>query len=186
MDRTRREQILAAARQLGPVDFNRLVRSVEEVRTRGRLRIWQEDLMAKLSETSERASDGPADFIAVFDGAEPLPIPPRTVTREEFLGDPDQWYYSGASIPNEWIAEAWEQSPEFRDNVTYEFEREASKVGELVLIESSLKQLSNCLPLERMVEIYQKVRASSPHREREFARHLNGSLATACRRFPAP
>jgi hypothetical protein len=169
VDATRREQILAAARLLGPEKFNRLVGSVAQVRDLGRLRYWQEDLITKLSGIGETAIGGASAFIAVFDGAQLMPEPPPVVTREEFFARPNYWYYlGGAPIPDQWIAEAWEDLAEFRDNVTYEFEREASKVGELDAIQSSLEFLDRILPLHRMVEIYKKVRARSPHRETEF------------------
>jgi hypothetical protein len=112
-------------------------------------------------------------------GSRPWPAPilaggldpqtPRVLTREEFFARPNYWYYlGGAPIPDQWIAEAWDQLPEFRENVTYEFEREASKVGDLDAIQSSLAFLDRILPLHRMVEIYNKVRTRSPHREIEF------------------
>jgi len=49
MDDDQRERILAAALQLGPETFNRLVGSAVAVRIRGRLRFWQEQLLARLS-----------------------------------------------------------------------------------------------------------------------------------------
>lgn len=55
MDAARREQILAAARGLGPEKFNRLVSSVDQVRALGRLRYWQEDWIAGLSGIGEPA-----------------------------------------------------------------------------------------------------------------------------------
>ena len=169
MDATRREQLLAAARRLGPATFNRLVNSVGQVRALGRLRYWQEDLIARLSDTAGNAISGPRDFLAVFDKAEPMPEPPPVVTRQEFFARPNYWYYlGGAPIPAPWIAEAWDQLPEFRETVTCEFVREASKNGELECIQSSLEFLTGILPLSRMVEVYEQVRATSPHRESEF------------------
>ncbi len=82
VDTTRREQILAAAQLLGPEKFNGLVGSVGQVRALGRLRYWQEDLIAKLSGTGEPVILGASEFIAIFDGAQLLPEPPRVVTGE--------------------------------------------------------------------------------------------------------
>jgi len=186
VDATRREQILAAARVLGPEKFNRLVGSVAQLRALGRLRYWQEDLIAKLSGIGEPAILGVNDYIAVFDGAPMMPVPPIEVSREEFFARPNYWYYlGGAPIPDQWIAEAWEQLPEFRDNVTYEFEREASKVGGLDAIQSSLEFLDRVLPLHWMVEIYEKVRARSPHREVEFRPTFERVFGERMSSFPA-
>src|SRR5262245_24488219 len=119
VDATRRKQILAAARLLGPEEFNRLVGSIDAVRGVGRLRYWQDNLIAQLSATGEPANLGASDFIEVFDGAQLMPEPPRVVTKEEFFARPNYWYYlGGAPIPHQWIGEAWEKLPKFRDNVT--------------------------------------------------------------------
>jgi hypothetical protein len=186
VDATWREQILAAARLLGPEKFNRLVGSVAAVRSLGRLRYWQEDLIARILTTGEPITLGANDFVDVFDGAQLMPEPPRVVTKEEFFARPNYWYYlGGAPIPDQWIAEAWEQLPEFRENLTYEFEREASKVGDLNAIQSSLEFLDRVLPLGRMVEIYDKVRARSPHREAEFRPTFQRVFAERMSAFPA-
>jgi hypothetical protein len=187
MDATQRERILTVARSLGPEKFNRLVSSVGQVRALGRLRYWQEELIANLSGAAGPAISGPSDFIAVFENADLMPEPPRVVTREEFFAEPNYWYYlGGAPIPDEWITEAWEQLPEFRDNISYEFEREASKVGDLDAIQSSLEFLDRILPLHRMVEIYEKVRARSPHRESEFRPTFERVFGERMSAFPTP
>jgi hypothetical protein len=186
VDATRREQILAAARLLGPEKFNRLVSSVGQVRTLGRLRYWQEDLIAKLPDAAGNAISGLSDFIATFEKAELMPEPPPVVTREEFFSRPNYWYYlGGAPIPDQWIAEAWEQLPDFRENVTYEFVREASKNGDLFCIQSSLEFLAAILPLTRMVEVYERVRNNSPHRESEFRPTFERVFGQRMSEFPA-
>jgi hypothetical protein len=183
VDATLREQILAAARCLGAEKFNRLVDSVDQVRAAGRLRYWQEEFLANLENIGIVVA-GPTEFIAVFDQA---PLMPRFVTREEFFTRANYWYYlGGAPIPDEWIAEAWEQVPEFRDNVTYEFVREASKVGELDAIQASLERLGRILPLGRVVEIYEKVRQDSPHRESEFRPTFERLFGDRMSSFPEP
>ena len=187
VDAARRERILTEARGLGPEKFNRLVASVAEVRAQGRLRFWQEQLIARLAELTGLAIVGPSDFIAAFEGVEPMPQQPRSVKREEFFARPNYWYYlGGASIPEEWIAEAWERISEFRDNVTYEFEREASKVGDLDALTESLQFLDGILPLRRMVEIYERVRERSPHREPEFRPTFERVFGRRMADFPAP
>lgn len=187
MDATRRERILTAARLLGPERFNRLVDSVSHARELGRLRYWQEELLAKLSDSGEPTLWTLGNFIAVFDGAELMPEPPRVVTREEFFARPNYWYYlGGAPLPAAWIAEAWERLPEFRANVSYEFEREASKMGDLDAIQSHLEFLDRILPLQRMVELYEKVRERSPHRESEFRPTFERVFGERMQAFPSP
>jgi len=187
LDASQCDCLLAAARCLGPEQFNKLVRSVDEVRTRGRLRFWQEQLLAQLPGVPEQAITRPDEFIAVFSGAEPLPEPVPVVTKEEFFARPNYWYYlGGAPIPDEWITEAWEQLPGFRDNVTYEFEREASKNGDIGCLRTSLEFLDRILPLHRMVEIYERVRERSPNREPEFRPTFERIFGTRMSAFPEP
>jgi hypothetical protein len=107
--------------------------------------------------------------------------------REEFFDRPNYWYYlGGAPIPDEWIAEAWEQLPEFRENVTCEFVREASKGGDLYCARSSLEFLAGILPMTRMVEMYERVRARSPQRESEFRPTFEEVFGERMAAFPAP
>jgi hypothetical protein len=187
VDTARREQLLAAARLLGPEKFNRLVGSVDQVRALGRLRFWQEDLIAKLSAIGETAVLDVTGFIAVFDGEPTMPVSPKEVGREEFFARPSYWYYlGGAAIPASWIAEAWEKLPEFRDNITYEFVREASKNGDISCIQASLEFLAGILPLARIVEVYERVRDRSPHRETEFRPTFERVFGERMAAFPAP
>jgi hypothetical protein len=109
------------------------------------------------------------------------------VTRDEFFAEPNYWYYlRGEPIPDEWFAAAWEELPEFRDNVTYELMREGSKVGDLGAIQSSLEFLAGILPLARMIEIYERVRASAPHRESEFRPTFERVFGERMAVFPPP
>jgi len=109
------------------------------------------------------------------------------LTREEFFARPNHWYYLGGHpIPDEWIVAAWEELPEFRDNVTYEFVREASKVGDLDAIQSSLAFLARILPLARMVELYVLVRTQSPNRETEFRPTFVRVFGERMAAFPVP
>ncbi|MDY3554541.1 hypothetical protein R5W24_003665 [Gemmata sp. JC717] len=187
MDASQRERILTAARVLGPEGLNSLIKSVRQVRAHGRLRYWQEELIARLAGFNAPPVTNAEDFIAVFGEAEAMPEPPRVVTREEFFARPNYWYYlGGAPIPDEWIVAAWEQLPEFRDNVTYEFVREASKNGDLYCVQSSLEFLAGILPLTRMVEVYEQVRARSPHRESEFRPAFERVFGEKMETFPAP
>ena len=108
------------------------------------------------------------------------------LTRQEFFARPNYWYYLGGQpISSEWIADAWEELPEFRDNVTYEFVREARKLGDLDAVQSSLEFLSDILPLRRMVEVYKQVRACSPAREPEFRPTFERVFGERMAAFPA-
>lgn len=108
-------------------------------------------------------------------------------TREEFFARPNYWYYLGGQpVPDEWIAAAWEELPEFRDNVTYEFVREASKVGDIGGLADSLRFLDGILPLHRMVEVYERVRARSPDREPEFRPTFERVFGERMSAFPTP
>jgi hypothetical protein len=109
------------------------------------------------------------------------------MTRDDFFAHPSYWYYLGGQpIPDGWIADAWEELTEFRNNITYEFVREASKVGDLDAVQSSLEFLDRILPLRRMVEIYERVRARSPHREAEFRPTFVRVFGERMTAFPAP
>jgi hypothetical protein len=183
MESMQREWILAEARRLGPEVFNRLVNSVGAVHARSRLRYWQETLIARLPRSVGSAISGPSDFIDAFGEAELMPEPPRVVTRDDFVARPSYWYYQDrASIPEEWIAEAWEEVTDFRRNVTYEFIREASKLGTLDLVQSSLEFLNRVLPLHRMVEIYMNVRRTRRIGSPNFGRLSSTSWVSGCRR----
>lgn len=187
MNAEQRERILAAARTLGPERFNLLVESVSQVHARGRLQFWQEELLARLTSEGSPAITNPADFIAVFEGVELLPVPRPNISQEEFLEDPNYHYYlAGAEIPEEWIALAWATVPEFRENVTYELDREASKNGDLELVQGHLEFLSRILPLSRLVELYEEVRQGSPHRELEFRSTFERIFGEQMTAFPPP
>ena len=66
MDIERRDLLRQAAIEtLEPEEFDRLVSSVTESRRLGRLRYWQEQLLARIP----GGMVGFGDFIAAFDGA---------------------------------------------------------------------------------------------------------------------
>jgi hypothetical protein len=109
------------------------------------------------------------------------------MTREEFFARPNYWYYLGGQpVPDEWIAQAWEEIPEFRENITYGISREASKIGELEECESELEYLDGILPLHRMIEIYERVKACAPNREPEFRPTFQRVFGDRMSAFPAP
>jgi hypothetical protein len=79
MTPARREEILAAARGLGPEDYNRLVESAALSRPVGRLRYWQEELLARLPVGKVSFEE----FVAAFEGAPKLPVPRRAADYDE-------------------------------------------------------------------------------------------------------
>lgn len=79
MDPSRREQILGAARGLGPEAFNRLVESVEDSVRVGRFRFWQEDRLGRLPGVGPVSF---AEFLDAFGSAPPLPVRPRPAADE--------------------------------------------------------------------------------------------------------
>jgi hypothetical protein len=93
-----------------------------------------------------------------------------TPTREEFFANPNRWLYaSEPPIPDAWLAEAWETLPEFRDNQIYgHFVREVRKLGRVSDIEHGIAYLMNLLPLSRIVEIYERVKAEAQRYEAEY------------------
>lgn len=113
-------------------------------------------------------------------------------TREEFFACPHNWWYyrwynfGGKPIPDEWIASAWEDVQEFRDIVTYEFMREARKVGEIDQLTEDLQFLDSILPLHRMVEIFVRVREHAPLREPEFRPTFERVFGERMMAFPTP
>jgi hypothetical protein len=82
----RRDELLAAARGLGPEDYNRLVESVGATRVGKRLRYWQEELLARLAV-------GPVsfeEFVAAFEGAERMRVPRHKPAVEPPEGEPPE------------------------------------------------------------------------------------------------
>jgi hypothetical protein len=187
MDQGRREQVLAAARELGPEKFNRLVGSASEVRARGRLRFWQEQTLAHLSAICGQVVAGPADFLAVFDGVPLLPVPRPMLTRDDFLRNPSRYYFSGeVDILPEWVQQAWDTDPAFRENVTRGLSREASKNGDLRLEAEELQCLARALRDDQAVGLYVAIRIESPHREVEFRPAFARVFGERMAAFPPP
>jgi hypothetical protein len=105
----RDDQLRAAAvAALGPEDFDRLVVSVPATRQLGRLRYWQERLLARIP----GGTVGLEEFMAAFDGAPlrqpPAPAPAQT---EGPTGQPDwmknapAWVQEGREMNEaEWLA----------------------------------------------------------------------------------
>ena len=185
MDESQKQAVLTSTLELFGVDkFNRLISSVDETATRGSFRYWQFDLFAKLHEQIGLTINTVDQYVAIFRDA---PAATKDITFEEFLIDPNRYYYmEPVVIPNEWIIRAWEESALFRENVTYEFSREASKNGDLDCLEDSLRRLISILPISRSIELYHAIRNESPHRESEFRPTFERILGKEISDFPDP
>lgn len=68
MTSDRREAILAAARALPPAEFNKLLESLPETAQRGRLRYWQEELLAAVGSVTFD------EVMGALQGASALPV----------------------------------------------------------------------------------------------------------------
>src|SRR5262245_55924911 len=99
----------SALEKLGPGDYDRLVVSVASAKGLGRLRYWQEQLLARLP-GSPIAFD---EFIAAFDGA-PMQRPPsesstpvaKVESPQEWIKNAPVWVQEGRQLNEaEWLAD---------------------------------------------------------------------------------
>jgi hypothetical protein len=166
-DRDRvREQL---AESLGPSTYNRLVASVPDIRRRGRLRFWQEELLRRASPTGLTIATA-EEFLRVFDGATALPVPSEPLTREVYLREVERWPYAifpDGETPAEWAAAAWEID-RVREELSSEMARTVSKGGDLAYTGEYLRFLSESLPILRQVELYLYILDRCATREPEF------------------
>ncbi len=152
--------------------YNRLIKSVPEVRERVRLRFWQERLLQQASQTGVVLSSA-EEFLRVFDGADPLSVPAEPWTRELFLDQIEAFPYvvfpfdKTHKTPTEWMAAAWEIAS-VRNELCWDMARTVSKLGELHYTKEYLRYLSQSLPIPRQVELFLYIRDRSPTREKEF------------------
>jgi hypothetical protein len=93
---------------LGPAEYDRLVVSVPATRRVGRLRHWQEQLLARIPACTIEFED----FVAAFDGA-PLQQPPAPATAQpegvtsqpDWMKDAPVWVQEGRQLNEaEWLA----------------------------------------------------------------------------------
>jgi hypothetical protein len=143
---------LRIADVLGAEGFNRLVASVPATRAKGRLRFWQEQLLEKLTRQSEIYVTGLAEFLHLFEGAEPRELPQLPWTRMVFLRAIEEFPYGGFPLdetPPEWMAEAW-QIATVRNAISSEMGRNVSKTGSLCHTEEFLAYLGKALTVEQL------------------------------------
>jgi hypothetical protein len=196
MDIAERERVLACAAEcLGAEAFNRLAASTPETRAKGRLRFWQEELLARLSAQTGTTVTTLETFLAVFEGAPLCPLPeppPRVFTKDEFLSDPVAVYLDALvhSIPAEWFREAWdvpEEDPEksLRKYVTGDIWHEANK-GCLPLVAGQLRSLASVLRADQWARMYDDIRRQEPHCESEIRREFIDAAPHSAAALPPP
>src|SRR5262245_38646150 len=128
---TRNRMLDRLADAIGPGPFNRLLGSKESTQAKGRLRFWQEELLRQAGVEVSTVEE----FLDRLEGAEPRPIPPPPpLTKDDFLREPTKIWYSNRrdEVPLDWFGQAWREVPAFRENLSYELKRYASKLGEFL------------------------------------------------------
>ena len=130
----------AAVETLGPVEFDRLVVSFSETRRLGRLRYWQEQLLARIP----GGTVGFEEFIAAFENA-PLQRPKAEA--------------SAGTAPVRFV-EAWRTNTEWRDHFVENATRELSKHGELGCHAHVLRELACGLHRDEVVWLFAQLQRS--------------------------
>jgi hypothetical protein len=175
------------AEALGSKAYNRLIESVSHVRQRGRLRFWQERFLQQASATGVVINTA-EEFIRVFGGASPVPVPAERWTRELFLSRIEAFPHVGVPFdetPPEWMAAAWEIE-RVRDELSYEMARTVGKIGELAYTDKYLHFLSRSLPVARQVELFLYIRNRNPRREDEFRAGFERAFPACVPHLPPP
>src|SRR5438445_6100707 len=153
---------------VGPQAYNRLIDSRDATRSKGRLRFWQEKLFRRFNEEGGIEIATVEQFLQLFDEAERKHVSVPPLTKEAFLADANGLWYSTRrdEIPLEWFAEAWRTIPFFRENLSYELKRYASKWGEMAAPDI-LTMLAQFLSRDEVVALYEYVRDHAG-REKEW------------------
>jgi hypothetical protein len=176
------------AKALGWQAYNRLVESVSDVRQRGRLRFWQERFLERASLTGVAVSTA-EEFIKVFGGASPVPVPAEPWTREVFLSRIEAFPHGGFPFdetPPEWMAAAWEIDT-VRQELSGEMARTVGKTGELAYTDEYLRYLSRSLPVSRQVELFLSIRdGGNELREAEFRPGFERAFPACVPHLPPP
>jgi hypothetical protein len=126
-----------AAETLRPEEFDHLVASVFDARRLGRLRYWQEQLLARIP----GGEIGFEEFVAAFEGATP------------------QRPHADASATVGYV-EAWRSNREWRDDFVSNAARELSKHGDLGCHEHVFQELAVGLNPGEVVSLYLRLRES--------------------------
>jgi hypothetical protein len=184
MNASRRERLLASAvEDLGAESFNRLVSSASQTRAKGRLRFWQEELIAKLATDDGVPIATVEEFLEVFQNAKLQAIPEEPLTREQFLADPVRRYRRG--IDPAWIVEAFRSGGRFQEDVIDWISRSVSKIGTMEQAEFWVGVLSGRLDGPETVHLYECVRDRSQRLEFEWRAEFEKAFPLAVGLLPA-
>jgi hypothetical protein len=173
---------------LGDDAYNRLVDAVENTAKKGRLRFWQERLFERLlAETGIEVTSLDA-YVRLFDGAPFQALYVQPLTREAFLANANNCFYSGRrpEIAAEWLREAWAAIPAFRDNVTYELTRGVRKLGTMAGEVTTATSLNAALTREQVVAMYEAIRDESMRHEDEWRGDFERLFPAHAAALPAP
>jgi hypothetical protein len=131
----------------------------------------------------------PEEFLRVFDGAEPIPVPAEPFTRESFLRAIEANPYIDFPLdatPPEWMAAAWEIGC-VREERSYDMARDVSKLGMLTCTPEWLHYLSRALPITRQVELYVRIRDDgNQFRDVEFRPQFERAFPACVPFLPPP
>jgi hypothetical protein len=177
------------AKILEPKSYNRLIESVESVRQLRRLRFWQEALLDQARAAGVNIATV-KEFLAVFDGATPLPVSNEPLTHELFLCLIEEFPYGGRKFdhtPPQWMADAWEND-RIREALSAEMARTVTELGELAYDAEYLNYLSRSLPSARQVELYVYLRdmCRKETREDEFRPGFERAFPACVALLPPP
>jgi hypothetical protein len=170
---------------LGCRDYNRMIGWVGDVREGRRFRYWQEQLLRKAS-AAGIPLDTTEEFLEVFRGATPVPVPMEPWTRERFLKAIEEFPLGGIPFdetPPEWMTTAWE-TERIRSEISSSLARDVSKCGNLCRDHEYFDFMSQALPVARQVELFVYIRDMSPTRECEFRGQFERAFPACVSQLP--
>jgi hypothetical protein len=183
VEQSQRQQALDwAARTLDRAGFNRLVNAVPETRVRGRLRYWQEQVLAQLRLDTGVSLTTAAEYVAAFEGVPVQELPPPT--REEFLVDPLACL--NATIDPTWIVEAYRTHSRFRDCVLDWVSESVSKMGDLGSASFWIGALAGRLNEAEVAQLYEAIRDRSRRLECEWREEFVTAFHMTADELPPP
>jgi len=161
--------------RIGVDDYNKLVRSLDDVKRRQKFRFWHEALLERASAVTNQPLTNIETFLKIFSNA---PLAKRTISKEDFLSDPMKFWSDGDNVIDpEWIAIVWTHCPTLVDAISYDIARSVSKTGEFNLAKSSVDSIRDRLTPDQYVSLYVYIRDESDRLEFEWRPEF-------CRLFP--
>ena len=105
--------------------------------------------------------------------------------KDEFLTNILHFRFDPASIPSEWMSEAWE-SAGVRENLTYDIKRIISKTGKIDYDEGFQNLLGRSLTCDQVVGLYVFIRDNAYRSEEEWRPQFTQIFARCAGSLPAP